>query len=151
MRKISPATGFDPLTVRPVALEPYHAQWLKQVLVRITKHTLLHGVLREGAWGERRCVDGRTTKVSTNHRPHKSQQWSIPEPSSYFRLLFDFYYQTIKTPQQRRIYSVTTHSTPKRFAVYCTALSEQIISNEMWPPTDLHTTPTRRKQQYKYS
>jgi len=116
---------------------------LKQVLVCITIHTFLDGVLREGAWGESRCADGRTTKVSTNQRPHKSQQWSIPTPSSYFRQLFDFYYQTIKTPQQRIIYSVTTHSTPKRCAIHCTALSEQIISNEMRPPTDLRTNTNK--------
>jgi hypothetical protein len=119
------------------SIRMYHIQWLKKVLVYITKHTLLDGVLREGARGESRCADGRTTKVSTNHHPHKSQQWLIPIPSSYFRHLFNFYYQTIKTPQQRRIYSVTIHSTAKRRAIYCTALSERIISNEMRPPTDL--------------
>jgi len=112
----------------------------------------LVGVLREGAWGESRCADGQTTNVSTNHRPHKSQQWSIPTNSSYFRQLFDFYYQTNKAPLQKRIYSVTTHSTSKRCAIYCTALSEQIISNEMRPPTDLRTNTTKRRmEQYKYS
>jgi len=145
VRKISPAPGFDPLTVRPVALEPYHAQCLKQVLVYVTIHTFLDCVLREGVWGEKRCADGRTTKVSNNYYPHKSQQWSTSVPPSYFRQLFDFYYQTIQTPQQRRIYSVTTHRISKRWAIYCTALSEQIISNEMRPPTDLLTN-TKKKQ-----
>jgi hypothetical protein len=93
-----------------------------------------------------RCTKGRSLGwkqvcrwLDNNYHPHKSQQWSAPIPSSYFRQLFDFYYQTIKIPQQRRIYSVTTHSTPKRCAIYYTALSEQIISNEMRPPTDLRT------------
>jgi len=57
--------------------------------------------------------------------------------------VFDFYYQTIKTPEQKRIYSATAHSTPKRCAIYCTALTEQIISNEMRPNTDLRSNNTK--------
>ena len=145
MRKISPAPGFDPLTVQTVALEPYLAQWSRKALLYVTKHIFFVDELREEVWGERRHGDGQTTEVVTKHRPHKSQHWSTPTPSSYFRQLFDFYYQTIKTPQQRRIYSLTTHNTHKRCAVYYTALSEQIISNEMRPPTDLWKNTTKKQ------